>query len=86
MTVYARTFQNQEGELLQALAKASSVPVQIVQRAKLILRSAEKSQTLDHRPGDQPERFAATRVDQALQRRGGARVVRSAPLGTPPAV
>ena len=43
MTVYVRTFQNQEGELLQALAKASSVPVQIVQRAKLILRSAKKA-------------------------------------------
>ena len=46
MTVYARTFQNQEGELLQALAKASSVPVQIVQRAKLILRSAQKAHPL----------------------------------------
>lgn len=46
MTVYIRTFQNQEGELLQALAKASSVPLQIVQRAKLILRSAQKAHPL----------------------------------------
>lgn len=46
MTVYVRTFQNQEDEVLQALAKASSVPAQIVQRAKLILRSAQKAQPL----------------------------------------
>jgi transposase len=46
MTVYVRTFQNQESELLQAVAKASSVPIQIIQRAKLILRSAERVQPL----------------------------------------
>ena len=46
MTVYVRTFQNQEGELLQAVAKASSVSIQIIQRAKLILRSAERVQPL----------------------------------------
>lgn len=43
MTVYVRTFQNQEGALLEALAKASSVPVQIVQRAKMVLRAAENA-------------------------------------------
>jgi putative transposase len=44
MTVYVRSFQNQERELLQALRGATSVPVQIVQRAKLVLRSAEKAE------------------------------------------
>jgi len=46
MTVYVRTFENQEGELLRAVIKASSLPIQIIQRAKLILRSAEKVQPL----------------------------------------
>ncbi len=46
MTVYVRTFQNQEDELLRAIAKASSVPIQTIQRAKLILRSGEKVQPL----------------------------------------
>jgi len=40
MTVYVRTFQNQEHELLEALAKGRSVPMQIVQRAQLVLASA----------------------------------------------
>lgn len=44
MTVYVRAFKNQERELLQALRDATSVPVQIVQRAKLVLRSAEKAE------------------------------------------
>ena len=43
MTVYARTFRNQEGALLRALAEASSVPVQIVQRAKMVLCSADNA-------------------------------------------
>ena len=41
MTVYVRTFQNQEHELLQAIQKASSAPVQLVQRAQIILQSAK---------------------------------------------
>lgn len=40
MTVYVRTFQNQEHELLQAVQKASSMPVQLVERAKMLLLSA----------------------------------------------
>lgn len=40
MTVYVRTFKNQEKELLAALAKGRSAPVQMVQRARLILASA----------------------------------------------
>ena len=41
MTVYIRTFQNQESELLQAIVQARSMPVQIVQRASIALRSSE---------------------------------------------
>jgi len=44
MTVYVRPFQNQERELLQALREATSMPVQIVQRIKLVLRSAQKAE------------------------------------------
>lgn len=40
MTVYVRAFQNQEGELLHALAQARSVPVELAQRAELMLASA----------------------------------------------
>ena len=43
MTVYGRTFRNQEGALLRALAKASCVPMQIVQRAKMVSRSADNA-------------------------------------------
>jgi transposase len=40
MTVYVRTFKNQEYELLHAIQKASSMPVQLVERAKMLLMSA----------------------------------------------
>jgi putative transposase len=40
MTVYVRTFKNQEKALLEALAKGRSVPVQMAQRARLVLASA----------------------------------------------
>ena len=40
MTVYVRTFQNQEAELLQAIERSRSVPVQLVQRARIVLRSS----------------------------------------------
>ena len=40
MTVYVRTFQNQEAELLQALVQARSVPVELTQRARLVMASA----------------------------------------------
>jgi len=43
MTVYVRTFKNQEQELLKALAKGKSAPLQMVQRARLILASAAGS-------------------------------------------
>jgi hypothetical protein len=36
MTVYARTFQNQEGELLKAIAQARSMPIQLVERARMM--------------------------------------------------
>jgi hypothetical protein len=41
MTVYVRTLQNQEAELWQAIEQARSVPMQLVQRACLVLRSSE---------------------------------------------
>jgi transposase len=41
MTVYVRPFNNQEGQLLQAIGKAKSVPAQLVQRAQIVLWSAE---------------------------------------------
>ena len=40
MTVYVRTFHNQEHELLEALAKGRSVPVQLAQRGQMVLASA----------------------------------------------
>lgn len=40
MTVYARPLENQEGQLLQAIRKAKSMPVQLVQRAQIVWRSA----------------------------------------------
>ena len=40
MTVYVRTFQNQEDELLKAIANASSMPIQLVERARMIRHSA----------------------------------------------
>jgi transposase len=46
MTVYVRTFKNQEAELLHALVQARSVPVELVQRAQLVLASAA-----GHKPG-----------------------------------
>ncbi len=46
MTVYVRTFQNQEAELLHALVQAGSVPVELVQRTQLVLASA-----VGHKPG-----------------------------------
>jgi transposase len=42
MTVYVRTFQNQEQELLKALAKGRSTPMQMAQRADIIIRSAAR--------------------------------------------
>lgn len=41
MAVYARTFQNQEAELLQALARNPSAPRQLAQRAQAILCSIQ---------------------------------------------
>lgn len=41
MTVYVRLFQNQEHEILQAIEKARSMPVQLAQRASIMLQSAE---------------------------------------------
>ncbi len=41
MTVYIRTFQNQESELLQAIVQARIMPIQIVQRAIIVLRASE---------------------------------------------
>lgn len=41
MTVYARPLENQEGQLLEAIQKAKSMPVQLVQRAQIIMRSVE---------------------------------------------
>jgi transposase len=41
MTVYVRTFQNQEAELLEAIEKARSVPMHLAQRAQMIRRSSE---------------------------------------------
>ena len=41
MTVYVRSFENQEGQLLQAIGKAKSMPAQMVQRAQIVLRSGE---------------------------------------------
>jgi transposase len=42
MTVYVRTFQNQEAELLQAIQKAGSAPAQLVQRAHIITWASEE--------------------------------------------
>jgi transposase len=41
MTVYVRLFENQEQEILQAIGKARSMPIQLVQRASIMMRSAE---------------------------------------------
>ena len=40
MTLYARTFKNQEADLLRALANAGSAPFRLVQRSRLILHAA----------------------------------------------
>lgn len=42
MTVYVRTFQNQEFELLQAIKQARSAPIQLVHRAQVMLHSSER--------------------------------------------
>jgi transposase len=47
MTLYVRTFQNQERELLKALQKAPSAPAALVQRAQILLHSAAKQPSDD---------------------------------------
>jgi transposase len=45
MTLYVRTFQNQERELLEALRKAPSAPAALVQRAQILLHSTAKQKS-----------------------------------------
>jgi transposase len=65
MTVYVRTFQNQEAELLHALVQARSVPVELVQRAYLVLASAA-----GHKPGQIAEQVGLSvgRVREWIER------------------
>jgi transposase len=47
MALYARRLENQEGQVLQAIQKAKSMPVQLVQRAQIIMRSVEGQPAAD---------------------------------------